>query len=287
MITWKQSLPGFEWLIHQVWYLELEHDDKLDKWPRLIPNPRAHLLFTPRDQQYCYQNGHQPFIGRGSHLLTISDELLVLEDTPPLKRIGITFRPEGLYLLHQKSIGKINQCEWFDWLETLFDAKFQDSLWQCTSQPLLIDILLQHFAQLELKPKDKAFNMVQAITLGVEASQQQSFAPDKLIKGELNTDMEIEQLAQHCACSRRTLERAFKQVMGLSVKKYQQMMKLEHMILALYAQDQEFDWTSFSQRFGFYDQSHLIRELKKQLDCTPSGYLQQRDLTIDIYGDFE
>lgn len=44
MITWKQSLSGFEWLIHQVWYLELEHDDKLDKWPRLIPNPRAHLL---------------------------------------------------------------------------------------------------------------------------------------------------------------------------------------------------------------------------------------------------
>ncbi|GAM67941.1 hypothetical protein JCM19236_2096 [Vibrio sp. JCM 19236] len=43
----------------------------------------------------------------------------------------------------------------------------------------------------------------------------------------------------------------------------------------------------FSQQYGFSDQSHLIRTLKQLVNKTPSGYLKKRDLTIDIYGDFE
>jgi len=52
MITWKQPLQDFEWLIHQIWYLELAADDVIEQQPRLIPNPRAHLLFTPDEQGY-------------------------------------------------------------------------------------------------------------------------------------------------------------------------------------------------------------------------------------------
>ncbi|MDF5637882.1 helix-turn-helix domain-containing protein, partial [Vibrio parahaemolyticus] len=98
--------------------------------------------------------------------------------------------------------------------------------------------------------------------------------------------MDIDEIAKQCACSRRTLERSFKQVVGLSVKQYQQMARLEQMILTLYKQE-AIDWASFSQQFGFSDQSHLIRTLKQQLRKTPSKYLKKRDLTIDIYGDFE
>jgi methylphosphotriester-DNA--protein-cysteine methyltransferase len=76
-------------------------------------------------------------------------------------------------------------------------------------------------------------------------------------------------------------------VVGLSVKQYQQMARLEQMILALYKQQDAIDWVSFAQQFGFSDQSHLIRTLKQQLRKTPNKYLQKRDLTIDIYGDFE
>ena len=104
---------------------------------------------------------------------------------------------------------------------------------------------------------------------------------------EHNDHVDIEALAEQCACSRRTLERTFKDMVGLSIKQYQKMTRLEQMILSLYQQDQEVDWSDFAQQFGFSDQSHLIRTLKQQLKRTPSKYLKNRDLTIDIYGDFE
>lgn len=48
MIAWKQSLPEYEWLIHQIWYLEVPEGEVIDPKSHLIPNPRAHLLFTDR-----------------------------------------------------------------------------------------------------------------------------------------------------------------------------------------------------------------------------------------------
>ncbi|MCR9439227.1 hypothetical protein NB483_03480 [Vibrio alginolyticus] len=99
MIAWKQSLPEYEWLIHQVWYLEVPEGEVIDPKPHLIPNPRAHLLFTPPEQGYSYDTGDTKLAGKGCHLLTANEHLLLLEDTAPIKRIGITFRPEGLYAM--------------------------------------------------------------------------------------------------------------------------------------------------------------------------------------------
>lgn len=272
MITWKQPLKGYEWLIHQVWYLEVEHSDAIKQLPQLIPNPRAHLLFTPSNQDYCYQYGDEQLSGRGSHLLAASERLLTLIDTAPLKRIGITFRPEGLYLLSKTSEALVNQCAWFDWLTSMFDSHFQRALWQCRSKSNIIDCISRHIETLGLANNiDKPFTITQKAIAVIEQQNH----------------LDINVLAEQCACSRRTLERSFRLVTGLSIKKYQLMMRLEQMILALYKQHGDINWSALSQQFGFSDQSHLIRQLKQQLKRTPSHYLENRDLTIDIYGDFE
>ncbi|MER2496769.1 AraC family transcriptional regulator [Vibrio neptunius] len=273
MITWKQPLQEFEWLIHQVWYLELGVGEMLERKPKLIPNPRPHLLFTPDEQQYCYENDLLKLEGRGSHLLSISQQLLTLEDRAPLKRIGVTFRPEGLYLLDPSGNLNTNHCDWPDWLATMFGPSLQNQLWSSNDKSHLLDVLHHHFLQLNLhKRKDRAFSITQKVTTMVESRL---------------SDWNIDQIADQCACSRRTLERHFKQVTGLSVKQYLMMMKLEEMVLSIYAQDTEPDWAEFAQAFGFSDQSHLIRQLKNQLNRTPAKYLKNRDLTIDIYGDFQ
>lgn len=273
MIAWKLPLEGYEWLVHQVWYLQVEQDEQIDPKPHLIPNARAHLLFTPEQQSYSYDDGKRVLSGSGSHLLTANDQLLLLDDQPPLKRIGVTFRPEALYCLSAEGVQSTSQCQWFDWLTPLFDQTFQQSLWMTTDEPkLLLEKIKQQLDRLHIQPsQSNAFKLAQKSVALVESQHV----------------LEIESLAQHCACSRRTLERSFKKVTGLSVKQYLQMMRLEQMIIAIYQQEEEIDWTEFSQQFGFSDQSHLIRTLKQQLRKTPSNYLRKRDLTIDIYGDFE
>ncbi|MGP1782604.1 AraC family transcriptional regulator, partial [Shewanella frigidimarina] len=47
------------------------------------------------------------------------------------------------------------------------------------------------------------------------------------------------------------------------------------------------DWAALADQYGFSDQPHLIRQMKKILGVTPAGYISARDLVIDIYGDFE
>ncbi|WP_039989030.1 helix-turn-helix domain-containing protein [Vibrio owensii] len=286
MIAWKQSLPEYEWLIHQVWYLEVPEGEVIDPKPHLIPNPRAHLLFTPPEQGYSYDTGDTKLAGKGCHLLTANEHLLLLEDTAPIKRIGITFRPEGLYAIESRfsdasQVAAINQCEWFDWLSAAFDERFQLGLWQLELQDspqCLLNYIKQHLDALDIEPcRIKPFLASKKAVSVMDAQA--------LLSPELA--MDIDEIAKQCACSRRTLERSFKQVVGLSVKQYQQMARLEQMILTLYKQQEAIDWASFSQQFGFSDQSHLIRTLKQQLRKTPSKYLKKRDLTIDIYGDFE
>lgn len=289
MIAWKQPLAGFEWLIHQVWYLEVPADVVIDPKPHLIPNPRSHLLFTPPAQPYHYSFGDNQMTGVGCHLLAPNEHLLLLDDHAPLKRIGITFRPEGLYLLNENAVS-INRCGWTPMPNEMFGLEFQARLWEVMSgtevtgldegyavtmtsqRAALLVFLEEYFQQLSLETKkDRSFLIAQTVTLEMDK----------------NADVTIEQLVACCACSRRTLERSFKQVTGLSLKQYQQMNRLEHIVLALYGQGHAIDWTELSHQFGFSDQSHLIRTLKKQLNKTPSKYLKNRDLTIDIYGDFE
>ncbi|EGR0720635.1 helix-turn-helix transcriptional regulator [Vibrio alginolyticus] len=286
MIAWKQSLPEYEWLIHQIWYLEVPEGEVIDPKPHLIPNPRAHLLFTPSEQDYSYDTGDTKFAGKGCHLLTANEHLLLLEDTAPIKRIGITFRPEGLYAIESRfsdasQVAAINQCEWFDWLNAAFDERFQQGLWLLELQDspqCLLNYIKQHLDSLDIEP---------CCTKPFLASQKAVSVMDAQALRSPELAMDIDEIAKQCACSRRTLERSFKQVVGLSVKQYQQMARLEQMILTLYKQQEAIDWASFSQQFGFSDQSHLIRTLKQQLRKTPSKYLKKRDLTIDIYGDFE
>ncbi len=62
------------------------------------------------------------------------------------------------------------------------------------------------------------------------------------------------------------------------------MNKLEAMLEYLYQRDiADIDWADIAMRFGFSDQPHLIRTLKKQIGLTPQHYAKQRGLTIDVY----
>ncbi len=278
MKTWKSPLPGYSWLVHQVWYLELDKDDAIPHFPWLIPNPRAHLLITPSDQDYHYGNDLVSHSGKGCHLLSASDQMLKLTDSPPIKRIGITFQPQGIYLLNHGAARPLSQCGWDNWLDKMFPLDFRQSLLDNTDRKQIIETIAQHLQSLDIeafqdKPYSQTSQVIQQIT--------------HMIENDPSCIIDIDHLAHSCNSSRRTLERHFRQITGFSLKQYLTLAKLELMILSLYQQKSQVDWTEFAHRFGFSDQSHLIKQLRKQLQRTPSQYLSHRDLTIDVYGDFE
>ena len=97
----------------------------------------------------------------------------------------------------------------------------------------------------------------------------------------------VAHISERLHCSQRTLERSFARVTGLTLKQCQSINHLEAILEFLHQQGgAHIDWSDIAQRFGFSDQPHLIRHLKDSIGITPGEYARQRDLTIDVYGNF-
>ena len=95
----------------------------------------------------------------------------------------------------------------------------------------------------------------------------------------------ISELGSMLHCSQRTVERSFSRVTDLTLKQYLTMNKLDILLEYLYQRDaNDIDWVEIAYQFGFSDQPHLIRHLKKQIGLTPKIYAKERGLTIDVYG---
>jgi len=69
---------------------------------------------------------------------------------------------------------------------------------------------------------------------------------------------------------------------GMTIKKYQLILKLNRLLEEIYMKD-DIDWGELSVKYGFFDQPHMIKELKKYLGRSPREYLKNRDLLGDIF----
>ncbi|MDN3693215.1 AraC family transcriptional regulator [Chryseobacterium tructae] len=72
--------------------------------------------------------------------------------------------------------------------------------------------------------------------------------------------------------SERHLERKFENYMGISPKKYSNIIRLHYFLSLINKGIMEDNMTLLSYHAGFSDQSHLIREFKKNVGLTPGQY---------------
>lgn len=297
MINWIQApkLEVLSNLIECYWFIDKTEGTTSYPYPKLNPDPSAHLILSPSDQAYFYgldlhEGGEtEPLVssqtgvssGLGSHWLYPHQQTLQLDHRQAFVHLGIKFRPGALYRLN------LNESAEFDSKAVLNQA-------QATQ-------LLQHIKG-KLLTKENRF--VEAlISLARKEPQLCCDQLDELLLPWINqvkedrhsllvsrtlplvATMNISSLGKSLNCSQRTLERSFIRVTGLSLKQYQAMNKLEILLEYLYQkQTQDIDWVEVAFEFGFSDQPHLIRHLKKQLGQTPKRYAKERGFTIDVYG---
>lgn len=274
MHNWKQPPIDSEIAkyVDCYWYLEKEPSDTSHSEPRLNPCPEAHLILAPSNQSYHYTVKGADRSGVGSHLLLPSTSSVQLHHNDPFVIIGIKFKVGALYSLAHASNMPV--------LDDIIDAPDFLSA-QLPSQPMVSTGLTKQVAIDVLR---KALDQWLLVLLAKSHEDNYSQLTRKAI--ELLEDGEIAGLSQQMHCSRRTIERAFRQVTGLTLKQYDAMRTLDRILYYLY-QDSKPDWADVAARFGFSDQPHLIRYLKSAICATPGSYIKQRDLTIDVYGDFE
>jgi AraC-like DNA-binding protein len=105
-----------------------------------------------------------------------------------------------------------------------------------------------------------------------------SWAADPKITASLqliqkhNGMITIHQLANALCCHTRQLERQFNTVVGLSPKRFCNIIRAHAFLKHLQVQSR---LTSKAYETGYFDQAHLIREFKQITGLTPSQYLKK------------
>jgi AraC-like DNA-binding protein len=81
----------------------------------------------------------------------------------------------------------------------------------------------------------------------------------------------VDDLVARAGCGRRTLQRLFREYVGVSPKWVIQRHRLQQAAERA-AQGSRVDWAALAAELGYFDQSHLIKEFRRQIGCSPAEY---------------
>ena len=256
------------------WFLEKESDDTTTSFPKLNPDPAAHLILANAQNNFQYVANKAIQNGTGSHLIYPHGKTFVMDHSQPFMIVGIKFKIGALYSMalttSQLQLDKIANVD-FNTLIQSESFSTMEFLTKNRDNPhKACEILDDKLAYLVFdNHEDKHSELVRNILPLLE-------------------NMPISNIGETLHCSQRTVERSFLRVTQMRLKQCQSMIRLEAILDYVYGlSDGHCDWADIAVKFDFSDQPHLIRYLKSKIGTTPGDYLKQRDLTIDIYGNFE
>jgi AraC-like DNA-binding protein len=90
-----------------------------------------------------------------------------------------------------------------------------------------------------------------------------------------NPGLTVNQLTEKTGFTRKHLVHRFKEEAGLTIKEYQKINRI-YQVLKEIGNTDPISWAQLAYKFGFYDQSHLIRNFKRYTGLTPTDYLKQQ-----------
>lgn len=172
--------------------------------------------------------------------------------------IAVVFQPYFLNILLKTSAKEIkNQIVSVE--DVLKDklTPFQEKLFFKTDPRIIIDELNIFFTQFLSREMGSDYQLVTAV--------QQYILQNK---GAV-TSKDLEQFTGY---SERHLERHFNDYMGISPKKYNNIIRLHYFLSLMNQEVRVKNMTRLSYDAGYSDQSHLIKEFKKSIGLTPRQY---------------
>lgn len=255
------------------WFLEKEQDDVGNNHPKLNPDPSAHLIISNSSQKFQYDQDSASQKGSGSHWIFPHRITFTMEHSDPFQIIGIKFRVGALYSLKTMFFGsKLEKVE-------PIDINKMAELESFVAESFLLNA--------EKHPQQVCDRLDKMLAPWLSDSQEDKHS--ELVSNilPLLCNTPISQVGTVLNLSQRTIERSFLRVTDFTLKQCHSMIRLEEILNYLYKSNDDINWANLAAKFEFSDQPHLIRHLKNSIGKTPGEYVQQRDLAIDIYGNFE
>ena len=176
----------------------------------------------------------------------------------PLESVGVIFKPFGAYRL----LGVPHHLIKDNFLEfkSVFSNEVNDIFNKMEDQsenPEKIIHLLQTWL---LEQLDKLNNI-----------STNKIANACSILKDLPVNISIGEIAKKIAIPKRTLEHIFREQVGISPKTFHRICRFTK-IQELFSYNDTHDWQELVYNFGYFDQTHFIKEFKKFSGYTPTQF---------------
>jgi AraC-like DNA-binding protein len=174
--------------------------------------------------------------------------------------IAVVFQPYFLNMLLKTSAKEVkNQIISVEDVVKDKFTPFQEKLFYKTNPATVIDDLNVFFTQFISKEIGTDYQLIAAIQKHILQH-----------KGSVSS----KDLEYFTGYSERHLERKFDDYLGISPKKYTNIIRLHYFLSLMNQGIIDENMTMLSYHAGYSDQSHLIREFKKNIGLTPKQYVK-------------
>jgi len=133
---------------------------------------------------------------------------------------------------------------------------------------LELELLRRHL--LELNPEDMVQELDQWFATRYR-KEREGFVVE--MAQEVSETCDLKTIMKATNYSYSTLERYFKKDTGLTPKRFQSLQRYKKAVRELYITKNS-DWQHYVLKYGYYDQSHFIKEIKRYTHISPSRLLQ-------------
>ncbi len=200
-----------------------------------------------------------------SHIVGERSSSVLVDHNTYLDVVGIKLKPYGLWVLTQiPAKNFFRQVVPLDLLRLGLD-ELEQQIYDALSDVAKIQII-EDFLTKRLLLFTTEHREVQAATQFILNA-----------KGVVR----IKTVAETVNLSYKTLERSFNQFIGMPPKAFARVIRFKKMLQAI--KRSPTDHQHLYLDFGYYDQTHFIKEFKQFMGVTPSAYLNQQFLAEDKF----
>lgn len=172
--------------------------------------------------------------------------------------LGVRFQPGGLHALTGVPMHEITGE---DFCVGQLSEDFRERIAQACELPEEADRTraVEEVLAREMRTRDARPGLVACAVADIERGLRTSDA-----------------LSRSVGIHRRSLERSFREEVGLTPKQLIRIHRLQTVLAYFDACSQAPDWAALAARHGFVDQSHLIRDFKQLAGTTPARHFGSR-----------
>jgi AraC-like DNA-binding protein len=263
--TYIPKHPLLNQYIKMFWYISHSKDEDTHINPKMLPDGHYHMVINLGSPHSFINKNGKEIVLKMSHMNANQNEYISIKRSGTVEIIGIIFRPYGLVPFLRTSI---NQVAGFVWnMEDLLGNSFNEIEEKLIYEP----DLAKKFIIIEKE--------LLAISVGTQVKKEVQFVVNVLMKKK--GLIEIRKLSEYTLMSERSLERYFKELIGISPKHFARLQRVQYALKQMKEMKQDF--LTVALQSGYYDQSHFYKEFFDMMGVTPKSYCKNKDLLSDLY----